>query len=251
MKVIALVTLLLASSVSLAANQSNAPLQMGGTVYAVNGERANTLAKVINVMGDTYRLKFISDSAVGDGWDRASLAVTSGCGTDLCVGQAVFTRGGTRPAALATVVGLSMDKTYVLKFASDDAIGGSWDRNSLAEPFGCVGDICVGQSVYAVNGARAGTSATIVGIAFDLSFLVKFDSDGAIGADWDKASVARTEGCVDDICVEREVVPLSGGRQGTKATVVAIAEDGSFTLKFAADGLIGSGWTRNDLNPAE
>ena len=223
-------------------------LTVGDMVYAVSGARADTAAHVVGIQTNgQFVIRFDSDSAVGGDWDRNQLAATFGCVGDVCVGTSIYSVTGARADSLAAVVGIQTNGQYVLRFDSDGAVGDSWSRASIAKREGCVNDLCVGTKVYAVTGARADTLAEIVGVQTNGQYVLRFDSDGAIGDSWDRNQLAATNGGVNGLSVGTRVYAVSGARQGSTAVIVAIQKNGQFVLRFDSDGAVGDSWSRDQI----
>lgn len=109
------------------------------------------------------------------------------------------------------------------------------------------GDISVGDRVYVISGARENTSANVVGIQTNGDFVLRFNDDGAVGANWERSSLAITHGCSYHYCVGESVITISGSRQNTTATIVAIDSSGDFVLQFDSDSVVGHYWSYTSL----
>lgn len=245
MKTFALLTLLLSSSLSFA------ELKVGNSVYAVNGERAYTEARIIDVdTNGLFTVKFISDGASGGNWGPGDLAATKGCSADLCVGNTVYPTDNARAWTSAIVVGIEPSGNYILEFNSDLGVGGGWSRSSLAVIKGCSSEVCVGSNVYTIDSDRAWTPASVIAIDPQGLLVLKFTADNAIGGNWSRTSLALTEGCAEELCVGDKVIPTEVVRVGSIAEIVAIDANGQYVLKFDEDAAVGGQWTRNLLAKA-
>ena len=170
---------------------------------------------------------------------------------DLHVNESVYAVAGDREGTTATIVAIEPDGNFVIKFDADGAVGNEWTRDNLARREGCVMDDCVGERVYAAAGDRSGTLASIVGVKKNGQFVLQFDSDGAIGASWQAGDFARLRGGANGFNVGDRVYALSGSRQDTIASIVAVQSNGSLVLKFDSDDAIGAGWASSNLTKAD
>ena len=242
MKTITFLTLLLTASVSFA------EFKVGNSVYATSGPRAYTEGRILEIDSNgMFTLKFIADDAVGGNWGPNDIASVKGCSADLCVGSTVYPISEGRAGTSAIVVGIESNGNYILEFNSDLAVGGGWGRGGLAAARGCVEGLCVGKTVVATNGERAWTSAVIIAIDPSGLFTLKFTADDAVGSGWGRASLAATEGCIEDLCVGETVLPTEVTRIGTLSTVIAVESSGTYVLKFEEDQAVGGNWGRSIL----
>jgi len=104
-----------------------------------------------------------------------------------------------------------------------------------------------GAEVYALSGDRENQAAHILSVAADGSYVLQFETDGAVGSSWSKASLAIASGCSNGLCVGDHVCATDGPRNDQTAAVVAIQSDGNYVLKFDTDGAIGDKWDLNSL----
>jgi biotin-(acetyl-CoA carboxylase) ligase len=185
-----------------------------------------------------------------------SAAPSYGCESTHCspqnsggfsVGERVYVVSAPRENTTARIVGIETNGHFLLKFDSDGAVGNGWVASDLAKTSGCKNRFCVNESVYVIDEPRENTLGKIVGIQYDGSFVLRFESDGAVGHNWAQNQLARRSGCSSDVCVGQRVYVVGPPRENTTAVIVGIQSDGRFVLRFETDGAVGHNWDRDDL----
>lgn len=151
---------------------------------AVNISRENREVTVVAVdqLGK-FVLRFEDSGQLGGNWDRADIALRSGCAGDLCIGYPAY--NVSRDNRAVTVYALQYDGKFVLRFNDISALGAGWDRWDLAVAWGCVGNICVNDRVYNRTLNREAIVAAIQNNTRGQAerFLLNFA--GALGGNWE------------------------------------------------------------------
>lgn len=117
----------------------------------------------------------------------------------------------------------------------------------------CSADLCVGMRV--INTERENAIVTIAGIQFDGRYVLRFETGplaGQLGENWNRAALARMDGCLADLCVGMRAINTE--RENAVVTVVGIQQSGKYVIRFdsgALAGQLGSSWDRNSLARTE
>lgn len=127
-----------------------------------------------------FVLRFEDDGGVGGNWDRDDLALERGCSGDLCVGYPAI--NVSRDYRRVRIVALHTNGKFVLRFGDNGGVGGNWDRPDLAVAWGCVGNLCVNDTVYNKSNAR---QATIAAIQTGNRMVLDYGAFG-LGGNWDE-----------------------------------------------------------------
>lgn len=167
---------------------------------ALNIDRAAVLITIVGIeQSGNFVIRFEEGSLrgqIGGGWNRASLAVTSGCNQQVCVGN--LYRNMEREYALVQIVGIQYDGRFATKFLSgplSGQTGYNWTADSfLLQDYGCQGGICVGDQFY--NIVRDYALVTLIGFQGNGKLVIRFETGplaGKIGGDWGLEDLARTK----------------------------------------------------------
>jgi len=100
--------------------------------------------------------------------------------------------GSPGDAELVKVIAVQKDGAYAIKSA-DGSFYSNLNLEAFARLKGCIEDLCVGSRVVAVapDAARVNEGAEVVGIGFNKTYTVKFDSDKAVGFGWKREDLAE------------------------------------------------------------
>lgn len=150
---------------------------------AVNllSDNRNIVIQGIDAFGRFF-VRFEDNGYVSGGWNRADIALRSGCQGDLCVGFPAY--NVSRENNPVNVYAIQYNGKYVLQFFYGGAIGKDWNRWDLAVAWGCIGNICVNDSVYNHTNRRYATVAAIQidPYGYGQRFLLNFA--GPLGGGW-------------------------------------------------------------------
>jgi hypothetical protein len=154
-------------ALSLGANSASASLDdpncyrdvcVGDRAYNVSRDYREVTVVGIDNFGK-FVVRFEDNGGVGGNWDREDLALERGCAGDLCVGYPAI--NVSRDYRAVKVVGIQWNNRLVLRFDDNAGVGGNWDRWDLAVAWGCVGNLCVNDTVYNRTNSRQATIAAI------------------------------------------------------------------------------------------
>lgn len=175
------------------------------------------------------------------------------CMGDVCANEQMINI--QRDSALVTVLGFQTNGSLLLRFDTGSLagqLGSGWSRSDLAKMSGCNGVGCAGEIV--LNTARDSVSARIIGLQIDGAVVLEFlegSLAGQRGANWTSSDLARTQGCLKDLCVGQRAINIA--RSNAEVTIVGIQQSNqSYVLRFETGSLAGQkggNWSRDDLVP--
>lgn len=129
-----------------------------------------------------FVLRFDNGGGIGGGWDRADIALKTGCQGDLCVGYPAFNLNRNNQAVM--VYAIQYDGRYVLRYNDTGGVGGNWNRWNLGVAWGCFGGICVNDIVFnrAINRQAVVAAIQSNMAGYPERFLLNYS--GALGGNW-------------------------------------------------------------------
>jgi len=180
----------LALGLSSASAVAAAPADLNCYREACVGDRAINVSRdyrEVTILGidnvGKFVLRFEDNGGVGGNWDRDDLALERGCSGDLCVGYPAI--NVTRDYRRVTVAALHTNGKFVLRFDDNNGVGGNWDRSDLAVAWGCVGNLCVNDTVYNKSNAR---QAAVAAIQVGNRMVLDYGASG-LGGNWEESDL--------------------------------------------------------------
>jgi hypothetical protein len=219
-------------------NTTNRGLRNGDVVFTLSVTPMRGV--VIASGGGGYALR-LGSGQISNGWTRGELAVSTGCGRDLCVGDLTFTKS-VQPMR-GTVIGITVNSQYILRLGSGQ-ISGPWGIDELAAAApkgGCATGFCVGDRAYTLSVQPM--TATIIGADSGGGYMLRLAS-GQISGPWQAGELAKAKGCGRSLCVGNRVITNSVTPM--RATVIGIAPGNSYMLRLAS-GQISGPWQADEL----
>jgi hypothetical protein len=157
----------------------------------VNISRSYRIVKIVGIeAAGKYVVQFEDTGGIGGNWDREDLAVMQGCTGDLCVGYPALNVSRSYRRVKIYALEWRTGK-FILRFDDSGGIGGNWDRSDLAVAWGCVGTVCVNDTVYNTKNARQAVVAAVqvdakTGIADQL--VLDYGASG-LGGKWNESDL--------------------------------------------------------------
>lgn len=134
-----------------------------------------------------FLIRFEDSGGIGGNWDRNDLALKAGCQADLCVGYPAMNID--RNYRAVTVHAIHYNGKYVLRFADTGGVGGNWGREDLAVAWGCVGGLCVNDTVFNRTNNRQAMIAAIQTNLSGVSDRFVLNYSGALGGNWNESDL--------------------------------------------------------------
>ncbi len=169
------------------------PFSVGQTVIDLTDFNNPRTATIHELRGEVVILRI-----PGNRFETVSidnLARTSGCLGEHCVGNTVI--NVERDNVYVKVVAIAQDETMVIEFREGTELrgklGAGWITDSLARTKGCTDNICVGDTVYVMEGDFR---ARVIGIQSIGSFVIQVldgDQKDARGENWTSEQVTKID----------------------------------------------------------
>ena len=148
------------------------------------------------------------------------LASAQSPGGPLQIGQEVIAVDSVKTV---TIVAIEQSGQYVVR----DQFGNTYvniDISDLAVEYGCYGNLCVGQTVIAVDSAK---SVTVVAIQFNGSLVVR-DMFGNTYANINAGDLAVEYGCYGSLCTGQAVIAVDSVKS---VVIVALQSSGLLVVR--------------------